>query len=89
MQRLSADSVVGAQAAQIVPHVHWHIIPRTDGRVPELSAKSWTMFGRGQRDELDEEDGTKLSAAIRREIAKDLLSMANNDAQGRRLLGKL
>jgi len=47
------------------------------------------MFGRGQRDELDDEDGIKLSAAIRRELAKDLLSMADNDVQGKRLLEKL
>ena len=47
------------------------------------------MFGRGQRDELDDEDGIKLSAAIRRELAKDLVSMADSDIQGKRLLEKL
>jgi len=47
------------------------------------------MFGRGQRDELDDEDGVKLSAAIRIELAKDLLSMADNDIPAKRLLEKL
>lgn len=40
----------GARAAQVVPHVHFHIIPRpkTEG-VATLRNESWRMFGRGQR----------------------------------------
>ncbi|KAM0803920.1 HIT-like domain-containing protein [Usnea florida] len=40
----------GARAAQVVPHVHFHIIPRV-GDVPSVQARSWTVFGKGQREE--------------------------------------
>ncbi|KAF2648369.1 HIT-like protein [Lophiostoma macrostomum CBS 122681] len=63
----------GARAAQVVPHVHFHIIPRPETK-PEIKSKSWTMFGRGQRDELDDEDGASIAAqmrqALREEVAK-------------------
>ena len=63
----------GARAAQVVPHVHFHIIPRPDTK-PEIKSKSWTMFGRGQRDDLDDEDGASIAAemrqALREEVAK-------------------
>lgn len=82
-------SNLGASAAQVVPHVHYHIIPRGGGDLPELKARSWTMFGRGQREELDDDDGIKIAAAIRKELEKDLQAMAENDKDGRRLLEKL
>lgn len=55
----------GAAAAQVVPHMHYHIIPR-----PELAGKGTerftsTMFGRGARQELDEEDGARLAEKVR------------------------
>ncbi|KAF2003246.1 HIT-like protein [Amniculicola lignicola CBS 123094] len=63
----------GARAAQVVPHVHFHIIPRPE-TMPEIKNKSWTMFGRGQRDELMDEDGASIAVemrkALREEIAK-------------------
>lgn len=63
----------GARAAQVVPHVHFHIIPRP-ATMPEIKSKSWTMFGRGQRDDLDDEEGARLAGEMRRvlrgEIAK-------------------
>jgi diadenosine tetraphosphate (Ap4A) HIT family hydrolase len=55
----------GARAAQVVPHVHFHIIPRPES-MPEIKNKSWAMFGRGQRDELDDEDGTRIAGEMRR-----------------------
>ncbi|KAH4815846.1 hypothetical protein JI435_071080 [Parastagonospora nodorum SN15] len=55
----------GARAAQVVPHVHFHIIPRPP-TMPEIKNKSWTMFGRGQRDDLDEEEGGKMAGEMRR-----------------------
>lgn len=59
----------GERAAQVVPHVHFHIIPRprTDG-VPDLRAKSWTMFGRGMREDLDDVEAAKLAEEMRREL---------------------
>ena len=47
------------------------------------------MFGRGQREELDDDDGIKIAAAIRKELEKDLQIMAEQDADNRRLLEKL
>lgn len=58
---------LGARAAQVVPHVHFHIIPRS-GEVPELKARSWTVFGRGQREELDEEDAVVLERQLRESL---------------------
>ncbi|KAK7511350.1 hypothetical protein IWZ03DRAFT_58532 [Phyllosticta citriasiana] len=54
----------GARAAQVVPHVHFHIIPRPES-LPALQNKSWTMFGRGQREELDDDDAAALAARMR------------------------
>jgi diadenosine tetraphosphate (Ap4A) HIT family hydrolase len=65
--------VVGAAAAQVVPHVHFHIIPRP-ALTPELRNRSFTMFGRGQRSELDEEAEVlagKLRAELEVELAKE------------------
>jgi diadenosine tetraphosphate (Ap4A) HIT family hydrolase len=61
----------GAAAAQVVPHVHFHIIPR-----PSLTAKerhkSFTMFGRGQRSELDDREGLELATKLREQLAREL-----------------
>lgn len=78
----------GASAAQVVPHVHYHIIPRV-GDVPEIKARSWTMFGKGQRAELDDEEGVQLSAKIRKQLASDLEELQRTDAEASRLLAKL
>ena len=79
----------GASAAQVVPHVHYHIIPRGGGDVPEIKARSWTMFGRGQREDLDDAEGKVIAASIRAELRKDLQAMGDDDPEGRRLLGRL
>ncbi|KAF2447629.1 HIT-like protein [Karstenula rhodostoma CBS 690.94] len=64
----------GARAAQVVPHVHFHIIPRPESR-PEIKSKSWTMFGRGQRDELDDEEGVRLAGEMRRVLREEIVKM--------------
>lgn len=38
------------------------------------------MFGRGQRDELDEEEGEKVAAEIRGELAREILRI--KDVEG-------
>lgn len=61
----------GAAAAQVVPHVHFHIIPRP-ALTPELRNKSFTMFGRGQRSDLDEDEAAELVEKLKAELAKEL-----------------
>lgn len=62
--------IIGAAAAQVVPHVHFHIIPRP-ALTPELRNKSFTMFGRGQRSDLDEEEAGELVEKLRQELARE------------------
>jgi diadenosine tetraphosphate (Ap4A) HIT family hydrolase len=62
---------IGAAAAQVVPHVHFHIIPRP-ALTPELRNRSFTMFGRGRRSELDEEEAEVLAGKLRAELEVEL-----------------
>lgn len=78
----------GAMAAQVVPHVHYHIIPR-NASLPDIRARSWVMFGRSQRDELDDDEGVKIAADIRSQLEIELAEMQAQDAECRQLLGKL
>lgn len=54
-----------------MPHCHIHIIPR-----PSLTAaekhRSFTMFGRGQRSELDDEEAADLARRLRAEVAREM-----------------
>jgi diadenosine tetraphosphate (Ap4A) HIT family hydrolase len=61
----------GAAAAQVVPHVHFHIIPRPS-LTPELRNKSFTMFGKGQRSERDDDEAAALARSLRVELAKEM-----------------
>ncbi|GAD99369.1 HIT domain protein [Paecilomyces variotii No. 5] len=70
----------GARAAQLVPHVHFHIIPRPNTDVVPTGTKtSWVMFGRGQRDDLDDEEGEQLSQAMRAELAKEVIHIRESE----------
>lgn len=62
----------GAAAAQVVPHMHYHVIPRPEIRASGKLSESFTMFGRGQRAELDDDEAAALAGDIRREVANVL-----------------
>lgn len=71
----------GERAAQVVPHVHFHFIPRYQegrrevarkGNVDMGMLRSWKMFGRGAREELDEDEGAEL-ARVLREALREVL----------------
>lgn len=60
----------GAAAAQVVPHMHFHVIPRPELRDKRSERFTSTMFGRGQRDDLDEEEAAGLAEKVRRAVAE-------------------
>lgn len=62
----------GAAAAQVVPHMHYHVIPRPEIRAQGRWSEKFTMFGRGQRSDLDAEDGEILAERVRGEVATAL-----------------
>lgn len=66
----------GARAAQVVPHVHFHIIPRPP-KMPELKNKSWTMFGRGQREDLDDDEASDLVEEMRRVLREEVETLGH------------
>ncbi|KAL8790598.1 MAG: hypothetical protein Q9195_006278 [Heterodermia aff. obscurata] len=70
----------GARAAQVVPHVHFHIIPRI-GDVPEVKARSWTVFGKGQREDLDEADAEILIVNMRTALGKEVERVRRNEGE--------
>ncbi|KAK2066720.1 hypothetical protein P8C59_000510 [Phyllachora maydis] len=51
----------GAAAAQVVPHMHFHVIPRPGLRAVGRERFTATMFGRGRREDLDDEEGGRLA----------------------------
>jgi len=62
----------GAAAAQVVPHAHFHIIPRPEIREQGRWSERFTMFGRGTRTELDPDEALALAAGIRSATAEVL-----------------
>ncbi|POR34650.1 Nitrilase and fragile histidine triad fusion protein NitFhit [Tolypocladium paradoxum] len=59
----------GAAAAQVVPHMHFHLIPRPEIRASGRFRESFTMFGRGRREELDDDEAERLAEEVRRQVA--------------------
>lgn len=79
----------GAAAAQVVPHMHYHVIPRPEIRAQGRWSEKFTMFGRGQRTDLEPEDGERLAARLREEVANILQqetheSLGNNSIRAAR-----
>lgn len=81
-----SPSRLGARAAQVVPHVHFHIIPRP-GDVPQIENRSWTIFGRGQREDLDEEDAEILIRKMREQLNLEIERVRK--VEGEQALGLL
>ena len=88
----------GARAAQVVPHVHFHIIPRpelesgaegngknkgkgTNKAVPAIENRSWTVFGRGLREDLDEGEADELVADMRGCLASEVLLLKQREGE--------
>ena len=69
--------------------MHFHIIPRV-GDVPEVKARSWTVFGKGQREDLDEEDAVLLVKRMRERLGREVerIRSREGDEGVRALLGK-
>ncbi|KXX78505.1 Hit family protein 1 [Madurella mycetomatis] len=72
----------GAAAAQVVPHMHFHVIPRPELRDKRSERFTATMFGRGQRDELDEEEAGELAERVRRKVA-EVMAKSEAGREGR------
>ncbi len=51
--------------------MHFHINP-CSGDVPKVKARSWTAFGRGQREKLDEEEAEVLIRETRRALVGEV-----------------
>ncbi|KID61666.1 Histidine triad motif protein, partial [Metarhizium hybridum] len=68
-----------------VPHVHYHVIPRPEIRASGRVSESFTMFGRGQRAELDDDEAAALAAGIRAEVARVL---ADDEGDGEDEIGR-
>lgn len=68
----------GAAAAQVVAHMHYHLIPRPEIRASGRFRESFTMFGRGQREELDDDEAEAFVAELRRHVA-DVLREEKDD----------
>ncbi|KAM5453862.1 hypothetical protein MaudCBS49596_002486 [Microsporum audouinii] len=62
----------GIRASQTVPHVHFHIIPRPALDTSAPAGGGWIMFGRGQRDELMDDEAEELATLLRNELAKEV-----------------
>jgi diadenosine tetraphosphate (Ap4A) HIT family hydrolase len=74
----NTNQFIGAAAAQVVPHVHFHIIPRP-ALTPELRNRSFTMFGRGQRTDLDDDEAAELTKSLREELAREIERSQNKE----------
>ena len=76
----------GHRAAQVVPHIHFHVVPRPpDGYsskrfsnfypdTPKYNPKqnSFIMFGRGLRTELDDDDALVLAGEMRERVREEV-----------------
>lgn len=75
-----SNYILGIRAAQQVPHLHFHIIPRPPLEAGSSGTRpSFTMFGRGQRDELDDDEGEVLAKALREQLAREVKRVGDEE----------
>ncbi|KAL2067057.1 hypothetical protein VTL71DRAFT_1481 [Oculimacula yallundae] len=70
----------GAAASQVVPHVHYHLIPRPQLNGEERN-RSFTMFGKGMRSEICDEEAAELAEKLRVEIGTEREKMGKAKAK--------
>lgn len=73
----------GAAAAQVVPHMHFHVIPRPDLKGGRKERFTSTMFGRGAREDLDEDEAVVLAEKLRRVVAEILAEEEEEEGDGK------
>ncbi|KAF4978186.1 hypothetical protein FZEAL_5394 [Fusarium zealandicum] len=71
----------GAAAAQVVSHMHYHIIPRPEIRASGRFSESFTMFGRGRREELDDDEAAQLAEELRQSVAAVMREEEEEESQ--------
>ncbi|KAI5308044.1 hypothetical protein KEM55_006716 [Ascosphaera atra] len=82
----------GIRASQTIPHVHYHIIPRPPvdytsssfdgGNRSKTAGKSSgvIVFGKGKRDDLDDDEAEALVRALKEELCKEIVRI--KDVEG-------
>jgi hypothetical protein len=86
---VGSDLGLGERAAQTIPHVHYHIIPRPPlAPIPTEKQKSWVTFGRGMRGDLDEDETSTLAERLRRAVDVEIERLRQKEGhEGLQLLG--
>ncbi|RPA84227.1 HIT-like protein [Ascobolus immersus RN42] len=78
----------GESAGQVVPHVHFHVVPRTrelqDGGKVTGWERTWRMFAKGIRGELDLSEVEEIVGKVKQELEK-----LGNAGNGRDTTSKL
>lgn len=63
----------GPLAAQVVPHVHFHVVPRGDSsEVPQGVVKTSVTFTRGRRMDLEDEEGAQMASELRQGLRREV-----------------